>query len=204
MFGFNGFAQAADLTGNDFQPSLSLWFSAMLCSFLLSFTGENCGEESDGTREVVLFVCFQRSVCSLLLRKPWEQSWEQCQGQEALLSWCGDQLILPYSLSGQRRITSADIWGDVSNHSLRLTDELCFELTSFLGQVIPLCQCNGIVNNPHLTNEHICSCVHKVQEQVKEWRPSIFNSFLTWFQTMILLLKPQAAPPKNFLLLFCL
>lgn len=65
---------------------------------------------------------------------------------------------------------SADIWGDVSNDSLRLTDELYFELTSFLGQVIPLCQRNSIVNNHHLTNEHNCSCVHKVQEQVKEWR----------------------------------
>lgn len=36
------------------------------------------------------------------------------------------------------------------------------------------------VNSHHLTNEHICSCEHKVQDQVKEWRPSIFNCLLTW------------------------
>lgn len=156
------------------------------CDFLqcyalvfLYFSRENCGEESDGTRELVPFVCFQRSLCSLLLGKPLEQSWEQCQGQEALLSRSGDKLILPYSLSSQRCIISADISGDVSNYSQRLTDELYFERTSLLGQIVPLCQYNNIVNNHHLTNEHICSCVHKVQEQVKGWRWSIFNSFLT-------------------------
>lgn len=72
----------------------------------------------------------------------------------------------------------ADLWGDVSNYSPRLTHELYFDLTSFLGQVISLCQCNSIVNNHHLTNEHIRSRVHKVQEQVKEWTSSIFSSFL--------------------------
>lgn len=36
------------------------------------------------------------------------------------------------------------------------------------------------VNSHHLTNEHTCSCEHKVQDQVKHWRPSIFNSLLTW------------------------
>lgn len=65
-------------------------------------------------------------------------------------------------------IVSADIWGDVSTYSLRLTDELYFALTPFLEQVIPLCHCNNIVNSHHLTNEHICSYVQKVQEQVRE------------------------------------
>lgn len=70
----------------------------MLRSFHLSFTGEYFGEEWLNSRACAFF-CFERSVCSLLLRKPWKQSWEQCQAQEALTSCFGDQLILPYSLT---------------------------------------------------------------------------------------------------------
>lgn len=136
------------------------------------------GEESDGTQELVLFGCFLRSPCGLL-QKPWEQSWERCQGQEALPSHFGDQMILPCSLTGQGPIMSDDIWGDVSNYSLRLTDELYFELTCFLGQVTPLCQCNRFVNSHWQMNAS--AHVHKVQEQVKEWRTCIFNSVLMFF-----------------------
>lgn len=84
---------------------------------------------------------------SYLLKKLWEQSWEWCQRQEALPNHSGDQLILPYSLSGQRPIMSADIWKDVCKYSLGLADELDSELTSFLRQVNSLCSCNNIVTN---------------------------------------------------------
>jgi len=84
---------------------------------------------------------------SYLLKKLWEQSWEWCQRQEALPTHSGDQLILPYSLSGQRPIMSADIWKDVCKYSLGLADELDSELTSFLRQVNSLCSCNNIVTN---------------------------------------------------------
>lgn len=158
-------------------------------------------------------LCFLFSLKVGLQVAAKEQNLEQCQGQEAGLSCSGVSSFCP--IHSQARVDNVCWHVGSCSQSWPMNSALpchgfqfVVALTSLHWErfiAVPPCPVpvQSAGSSHRLTNERICPCEHRVQQQVKQWTPSILNSLLTWCSGC------GAAPEATscsllFLVLFCL